>query len=76
MLRIILRISDNLFGYIDGWGYTNPEDPTFYRSDGSVFLKSEIHEGEVWLMPRNNEDVSQIVADSNWIKSDGYPLMM
>lgn len=72
VLRIILKISNNMFGYICGWGYKNPEDPTFYRCDGSIFLKSEIHEGEIWLMPRNDEDVSKIVADSGWVKLDSY----
>ena len=57
----MLEISDSLFKWIYGWGYTNPEDPTFYRDDDSVFFLSVIHDGECYLMPRVNEDVTAVV---------------
>ena len=56
--NVILRISKNLWAFIHGWGFSNPEDPTFYRYDGSVFFSSQIHEGYGTFYPRKGEDIS------------------
>ena len=68
--RCILDITDSLFKWIDGWGQHHPEDPVFYRADGSVFLSSVIHDGCVTLFPRANEDVSAIIQNPLWLKAD------
>ena len=60
-----------IFEWIDGWGFTNPNDPAFYREDGSVFFASVIHNGVCTLTPRPGEDVSQIIKDPLWIKQSG-----
>lgn len=39
----MIELSPKLFSWIDGWGYHNPEDPYFYRADGSVFLATSVH---------------------------------
>lgn len=64
--KLLLDTADDMFKWIEGWGYFNPEDLAFYRSDGSVFLESQIHEGCFVLYPRENEDVSDILADPKW----------
>lgn len=53
LCNIILENTESIFSWINGWGYNNPEDPTFYREDGSVFFTSTIHEGECTLYLRN-----------------------
>ena len=70
LVDALCAISDSIFTYLDGWGYCHPEDPTFYRADGSVFFSSTIHEGECRLTPHDNEDVSQIIANPLWVCYD------
>ena len=65
---LLLRISDSIFKWINGWGYVNPEDPVFYRADGSVFFSSIIHDGECLLYPNDEEDISEILLNDNWIE--------
>lgn len=69
---LMFTISDSLFPFVHAWGYTNPEDPTFYRADGSVFFYSIVHEGECSFLPRDNEDISQILSMGHWVV-DSYP---
>ena len=38
--EILTKAVGGIFEWIDGWGFTNPNDPTFYREDGSVFFTS------------------------------------
>ena len=71
--QYLLSKANSLFSWIT-WGDQNqtagllPEDLCFYRSDGSVFLWSETHEGVCGLYPRSEEDVSEIVASSRWLE--------
>ena len=44
-----------------GQGHKNPEDPIFYRADGSKFFLSVIHEGELELYVNDSEDISAIL---------------
>ena len=67
--ELMINDCDSFFEWINGWGYNNPEDPTFYREDGSVFLTSTIHEGEIKLTANEKEDVSLFVNDERWIKN-------
>lgn len=64
----LLNTADSVFKWICAWGYTNPEDLAFYRTDGSVFFYSTIHEGECVLAPNSDEDVVHIISDSFWTK--------
>lgn len=63
---IITSNTSDIFCWINGWGFKNPEDPTFYREDGSVFFTSTIHEGECTLIV-NDEDVSTILYNNHWV---------
>ena len=67
----IMNITDSIFKWINGWGYQNPEDPAFYRKDGSIFFSSVIHEGECTLTPRQCENVNDIIAGGHWNYVDG-----
>ena len=66
--QAISGITDSIFKWIDGWGNKNPEDPIFYRADGSIFFSSVIHEGKCSLFPREDEDVSSVLDNPLWIK--------
>ena len=66
----LLQISAlSIFDWI---GHTYPEDITFYRSDGSIFFTSITHEGLLFLVPRENEDVSDILAMGNWVETKNH----
>lgn len=67
LCELLLKITDSIFKWIDGRGFKNPEDPCFYREDGTLFFDSSIHEGILKLMPRENEDVSKIISNPLWI---------
>ena len=38
LYKTLIENTNNIFCWINGWNFANPEDPTFYREDGSVFL--------------------------------------
>lgn len=69
------NITDNLFDLVNRNELKNkPEDPIFYRKDGSVFFWSMIHEGICILSNRENEDVMDVVSKHGWKcydKNDG-----
>lgn len=67
LCELLLDSVSSIFSWI---GYIMPEDITFYRLDGSIFLKTSIHEGELTLMPRDNEDVFSIISNKHWIECD------
>lgn len=66
LYQTIITNTNDMFCWINAWDCENPEDPTFYREDGSVFFTSTIHEGECTLFVKN-EDVSKIVNNPNWL---------
>ena len=68
LCRILLTGTQGIFEWIHDWGYRNPEDPSFYREDGSVFFTSVIHEGVLTLFPRESEDVSALLSIRKWIR--------
>lgn len=69
--EILLLASNSIFKWIYGWGYTNPEDPVFYRPDGSVFFYSIVHEGKCVLIPQVDEDVDSIILNEHWLRCEG-----
>ena len=66
----ILECTNAMFKWTYAWGYKNPDDVTFFRSDGTVFFSSIIHEGECTLYVKEYEDVSKITNDNRWIVID------
>ena len=68
---LMLKISDSMFKWIDGWDYTNPNDPVFHRKDGTTFMESLVDNCVVILHPRNDEKVDNIVSKRHWYKENG-----
>ena len=68
LCHLISQHTDTLFSWICGWGFDNPDDPAFFREDGSVFFNSTIHEGECVLYLKANETLSRSLLDNKWIK--------
>lgn len=66
LCKILLNQTNSIFDWINGWGFSNPEDPTFYRQDGSVFFTSTIHDGECTLFVRDDENVENILSNTLW----------
>lgn len=64
------QVSD-FFGFQSRGETLMPEDPTFYRADGSIFLDCCAHEGEVFLYPEPREDISSVLAYGGWIEMVG-----
>ena len=62
----IIGVTDSIFKWIYGWGCSNPEDPAFFRKDGSVFFQSLIHEGVCSLFPQDEEKVDHIICGKKW----------
>ena len=68
--EFILSFTDDLFKWgRRGFEIQNPEDPAFFREDGSLFFYSSIHDDYCELYVRDGEDVSHIVDKKN--KEDG-----
>ena len=60
------KVSDSIFS----WSYPQigAENLTFYREDGSVFLKSVTHDGICDIFPESGEDISSIISRGVWEK--------
>lgn len=64
----IYSVTDRIFAWAFHEKPSCPDDPTFYREDGSIFFTSEIHEGYCTIFPRDNEDVNDIISVGIWDK--------
>lgn len=62
----MLESANGIFEWLDGWGFHNPENPIFYREDGSIVFCSVIHDGEIFVQYREDEDVSNVIALAPW----------
>lgn len=60
----------SLFDFDACLNHLYPEDLTFYRSDGSVFMDSIAHEGECTLYIQPGEDIADVLAFGNWLPLD------
>ena len=73
---ILIKHTDRIFSWIGNSEYNNPEDPTFYRADGTLFFYSVIHEGVCVISPNSDENIDYIISDPLWIPKsklkDGY----
>lgn len=58
---------NSLFEWQSYWdGCHNPQDPTFFRKDGSVFSYTSIHEGFSEVYNREGEDVKVLASNPKW----------
>lgn len=70
LCEVLLHVADGIFEWLSGWGFENPEDPTFYRSDGTVFFVSVVHNGFCALIPREDEDLGGLLQAVEWRTGD------
>lgn len=65
--KALLTYHKTLFSW-DAFGCDSksPEDLTFFRKDGTVFMQQLSHEGECMLYPRAGENVDKIVQTGSW----------
>lgn len=70
VLQLIIQMSNSVFSWVSNNEHRKPDDPIFYRSDGSIFFSSTIHEGYCCLTPKNGEDISNVLATGNWVKQE------
>ncbi|MBE6708520.1 MAG: hypothetical protein E7578_04670 [Ruminococcaceae bacterium] len=68
-LKFLLAKFDSIYSFVP-WCNNNPEDPYFYRSDGSVLFASLTHEGECYLLPHDGEDFSNILTTPPWCTTE------
>ena len=64
-------LTDNIHSiweWIDGWDFKNPENPHFYRADGTCFFMCNTHDGECFFYAREDEDVSVVVNKEHWYR--------
>ena len=66
--HLIAQHTDSIFSWLCGWGFDNPDDPAFFREDGSVFFSSTIHEGECALYLKATESLPENLLDEKWTK--------
>ena len=65
--EIMINNADSIFD----WYGDKPEDPTFYRKDGSIFFYCQAHDDMCMINPQPREDVSEIVNQIGWVM-DNY----
>ena len=65
---ILQQEANGIFEWLYGRNYKNPEDPCFYRKDGTFFLATSIHNGEITIFGKDNE-IDDIVKNPLWINS-------
>lgn len=68
LTALLVKHCNSIWQWIDGWGYHNPSDPTFYREDGSVLFSSVIHDGKCVLTVAPDENAIDIVGTTGWKK--------
>lgn len=68
--ELLNSISDNLRDFVNCWGINNPEDPSFYREDGTVFFSSTVHECIFDISIDPNEDVSDLLSKRKWVSRE------
>ena len=68
LYEIIVNSANGLFeNWVPDWQYFGPENPVFYREDGTVFMDAFTHNGEITLRPNAEEDVSDVISNEYWL---------
>ena len=62
----MLESANGIFEWLNGRGFHNPENPIFYREDGSIVFCSVIHDGELFVQYRKDEDVLSMISSAPW----------
>ena len=67
LLSGLFAIADDLWAFTHYYGFDNPEDPTFYREDGSVFFTAVTHEGEAEFTLREDENIDDFINSTECV---------
>ena len=67
MCKFLKEVSSSIFSWL--YYIINLEDLTFYREDGSVFFESSTHDGICDLIPKEDEDISEIISKGDWVEN-------
>ena len=73
MHKWMLEVANSMFEWLDGWGFKNPEDPCFFREDGSALFFSTIHEGELGLCVDDDANIDSLLSTAKWITKRWTP---
>ena len=65
----MIGVASSVFSWTSGWGLHNPDDPAFFREDGSAFFYSVVHEGKCVIEQKAGEDIGAIIHDRRWQES-------
>lgn len=68
--RLLLEMADSVFQLQYNGEFQNPEDLAFFRDDGTILFTSCVHEGECSLFPKTDENISEVLAQGNWILTE------
>lgn len=68
--QVLIERCHSIFSWTSAWGNANPDDPTFYRADGSIFFSAIVHEGECTLTPKEDERIDEIIKNQHWILTE------
>lgn len=66
--KILLSTCKTLFSWLAHGPNHMPEDLTFFREDGSVFMEQMSHERECALFPHENENIDAVLRTGAWSK--------
>lgn len=73
LYSILTENIHSIWEWIDGWDFKNPENPHFYRADGTCFFMCNTHDGECFFYTRDDEDVSSVVTKDHWYTETNCP---
>ena len=59
LCSILLSSANGIFEWTSMWYLKHPDDPIFYRNDGTAFFASDIHNGSCAIMPREDENIEE-----------------
>lgn len=68
LCNLLKSSANSIFDWVYGQGHNKPEDPIFYREDGSKFFSSVIHECECTLCIAEGENADIVICNGNWVE--------
>ena len=66
LFELMTTITHDIFWWADDNKNGLLEEPCFFRADGCCFFNSIVHEGELFLYLKEDEDASKLFSLSKW----------
>lgn len=71
LCEVLIASANGMFDeWVQNWQSEGPDNLTFYRDDGSVFLNTVTHDNVITLRPRDDEDIEDIISRGRWLTHD------